>query len=59
MLAPDRDQSATRDMVKELQVFLDRYPNSPLMPEAHKLMREAKDRLSEASLPRRPALTTA
>lgn len=49
MLAPERDQSATRDVVKELQVFLDRYPNSSLMPEAKKLMREAKDRLSEAS----------
>jgi outer membrane protein assembly factor BamD len=49
MVAPDRDQSATRDVVKELQVFLERYPNSSLMPEAKKLMREAKDRLSEAS----------
>ena len=49
MLAPDRDQSATRDVVKELQVFIDRYPNSALMPEARKLMRDAKDRLSEAS----------
>lgn len=49
MLAPDRDQSATRDTIKELQIFLDRYPNSALMPEATKSMREAKDRLSEAS----------
>jgi outer membrane protein assembly factor BamD len=49
MLAPDRDQSATRDVVKELQVFMDRYPNSALLPEARKLQREAKDRLSEAS----------
>lgn len=49
MLAPDRDQTATRDVVKELQVFLDRYPNSALMPDAQKLMRDAKDRLSEAS----------
>jgi outer membrane protein assembly factor BamD len=49
MLAPDRDQTATRDTVKELQVFMDRYPNSTLMPEARKLMREARDRLSEAS----------
>ena len=49
MLAPDRDQSATRDVIKELQLFLDRYPNSSLMPEARKLMRDAKDRLSEAS----------
>lgn len=49
MLAPDRDQSPTREAIKELQVFIDRYPNSPLMPEAQKLMREAKDRLSESS----------
>jgi outer membrane protein assembly factor BamD len=49
MLAPDRDQSATRDAIKELQVFLDRYPNSALLPDARKLMREARDRLSEAN----------
>ena len=49
MLAPDRDQSATRDAVKELQVFVDRYPNSKLMPEARTAMREAKDRLSDSS----------
>jgi len=49
MLAPDRDQSATRETIKELQLFLDRYPTSSLMPEVKKLMREAKDRLSESS----------
>lgn len=49
MLAPDRDQSATRDAIKELQVFLDRYPNSLMLPEVRKLMRDAKDRLSESS----------
>ena len=49
MLAPDRDQTATRDVLKELQVFMDRYPNSSLMPDAKALMRQAKDRLSEAS----------
>jgi len=49
MLAPGRDQTATRDVVKELQVFVDRYPNSPMTAEARTLMREAKDRLSEAS----------
>ncbi len=48
MLAPERDQSNTREAVKELQVFFDRYPNSALMPEAKTLMRSAKDRLSEA-----------
>ena len=49
MLAPDRDQSPTRDVIKELQLFIDRYPNSSLMPDVRKLLREAKDRLSEAS----------
>ncbi len=49
MLAPERDQSSTKDAVKEIDVFLQRYPNSPLMPEARKLEREAKDRLSEAN----------
>ncbi len=49
MLAAERDQSNTREAVKELQVFFDRYPNSALMPEAKTLMRSAKDRLSEAS----------
>ena len=49
MLAPDRDQTATRETIKELQVFIDRYPNSPLLPDAKKLMRDAKDRLSESS----------
>ena len=44
---------ATRDVVKELQVFLDRYPNSALMPDARKLMRDAKDRLSEVELSHR------
>jgi outer membrane protein assembly factor BamD len=48
MLSADRDQSATRDTLKELEVFVDRYPNSPLMPEVRKLMREARDRLSES-----------
>ena len=48
MLAPERDQSATRDAIKEIEVFLQRYPNSALMPEARAVEREAKDRLSTA-----------
>ena len=48
MLAPERDQSATRDAIKEIEVFLQRYPNSALMPEARQIEREAKDRLSTA-----------
>jgi outer membrane protein assembly factor BamD len=49
MLAPERDQSATRDAIKEIEIFLQRFPNSKLMPEARKMEREAKDRLSEAN----------
>jgi outer membrane protein assembly factor BamD len=49
MLAPERDQAATKDAIKEIEIFLQRYPNSQLMPEARKMEREAKDRLSEAN----------
>jgi len=48
MLAADRDQTATRDTIREIQVFLDRYPNSAIVPDARKLLREAQDRLSES-----------
>jgi outer membrane protein assembly factor BamD len=48
MLAPERDQTATRDAVKEIDIFLQRYPNSSLMADARTLERQAKDRLSEA-----------
>jgi outer membrane protein assembly factor BamD len=49
MLAPERDQTATRDTIRELEVFFERYPNSRLIGDARALYREAKDRLSEAS----------
>ncbi|MEY4095159.1 MAG: outer membrane protein assembly factor BamD precursor [Acidobacteriota bacterium] len=48
MLAPERDQAATKDAIKEIEIFLQRFPNSKLMPDARKMEREAKDRLSEA-----------
>lgn len=48
MLAPERDQTATRDAVKEMEVFFQRYPNSSLMSEARELDREARDRLSQS-----------
>jgi len=47
MRAPDRDQTNTRDALQELQIFLDRFPNSPLVPEARQKWREARDRLSD------------
>jgi outer membrane protein assembly factor BamD len=48
MRAPQRDQTETRDTIKELETFLERYPGSSLMPEAKAKLREARDRLSEA-----------
>ena len=49
MLAAERDQAATKDAIKEIEIFLQRFPNSKLMPEARRMEREAKDRLSEAN----------
>ena len=49
MRAPERDQTATREGLKEFQAFFDRYPNSPLTPDVKTQWREARDRLSEAS----------
>jgi outer membrane protein assembly factor BamD len=49
MRGPERDQSETREAVTELQRFVDRYPNSKLMPEGSAKLREAKDRLAQSS----------
>ncbi len=46
MLKPDRDQKETRETIKEFETFVARYPNSSLMGEAQKKLRESKDRLS-------------
>jgi outer membrane protein assembly factor BamD len=48
MRAPERDQSETRDAIRELQTFVDRYPRSSLIDEARQRLREAKDRLDES-----------
>ena len=48
MRGPQRDQSETRETIRELQAFVDRYPNSSLMPEVRAKLREARDRLSES-----------
>src|SRR5205823_6206366 len=48
MRAPQRDQTETREAIKEFEAFVARYPNSSLMPEVKAKLREAKDRLSEA-----------
>jgi outer membrane protein assembly factor BamD len=47
MLNPQRDQTETKEAIRELQVFVERYPNSPLLPQVKEHLREAKDRLSD------------
>ena len=49
MRAAERDQTETKEAIREFEVFFQRFPNSPLMPEVKKQWREARDRLSEAS----------
>jgi outer membrane protein assembly factor BamD len=49
MRGPQRDQSETREAIRELQLFVDRYPASSLMPEVRAKLRDAKDRLSESN----------
>jgi outer membrane protein assembly factor BamD len=48
MRAPQRDQSETREAIHEFQTFVDRYPDSRLMPEVREKLRESKDRLDMA-----------
>jgi outer membrane protein assembly factor BamD len=48
MRAAQRDQTETRETIKEFEAFVARYPNSKLMLEARAKLREARDRLSDA-----------
>ena len=50
MRAPARDQTETRDAVRELQTFVDKYGTSPLGDEGRQRLREAKDRISDSEL---------
>ncbi|HSC29641.1 MAG TPA: outer membrane protein assembly factor BamD [Vicinamibacterales bacterium] len=49
MHGPDRDQTETREAIRELAAFLQRYPDSEFAAEGRKHLRVARDRLSEAS----------
>lgn len=49
MRAPERDQTETRDALREFEAFFERYPESQLAPEVKEKWREARDRLSQAS----------
>ena len=48
MSGPERDQTETREAITELKTMVQRYPASPLLPEAMKQLRQARDRLSDA-----------
>jgi outer membrane protein assembly factor BamD len=46
MRSSQRDQTESKSAVQEFETFVERYPNSVLMPDAKEKLREAKDRLS-------------
>jgi len=48
MLNPQRDQTETKEAIKEFANFMERYPNSSLMEEVRTRLREARDRLDTA-----------
>jgi outer membrane protein assembly factor BamD len=48
MRAAPRDQSETRDAIKEFQTFVVRYPDSKLLPEVKAKLRDAQDRVAES-----------
>jgi outer membrane protein assembly factor BamD len=50
MLGPQRDQTETKEAIRELETFFERYPNSALAPQARQRLREAKDRLADWEL---------
>ena len=49
MRAPERDQTNTRQALREFDTFFERYPTSTLTPEVRLKWRETRDRLSAAS----------
>jgi outer membrane protein assembly factor BamD len=50
MLAPGRDQTETKESIREFQSFVDHYPNSARFADGQKRLRECKDRLDDAEL---------
>ncbi len=45
-----RDQTETREAIKELGAYVTKYPDQPLVAEARQHLRQAKDRLDEWDL---------
>lgn len=50
MRSPQRDQTETRDSIREFETFVTRYPNSALLPEVQIKLRESRDRLGISEL---------
>jgi outer membrane protein assembly factor BamD len=46
MRGPARDQTETRAAIAEWELFVQRYPNSPMMAEVRSKLREARDRVA-------------
>ncbi len=50
MRDPSRDQSYTLSALAHFEAFIERYPNSELMPKVRERLREAQDRLSASEV---------
>ena len=48
MRGPQRDQSSTRNAIREFEALIQRYPDSVHVSEAREHLRQARDRLSES-----------
>jgi outer membrane protein assembly factor BamD len=48
MRGPERDQTDTKSAIQEFTIYVQRYPDKPLIDEARQKLREARDRLSES-----------
>ncbi len=48
MAKAGRDQTETKEALKEFDVLFEKYPNSSLLPEARLRQREARDRLGRS-----------
>src|SRR5258708_27056309 len=47
MRAPMRDQTETRETIRELQIYVTRFADKPLIDEARQKLREARDRIAD------------
>jgi outer membrane protein assembly factor BamD len=47
MHSADRDQTETREAIKDLATFVERYPDDPQIEDGKTKLREARDRLSQ------------